>query len=233
MRTLIYVPIIHTSADLGSIAENVTKRGVASLGEEIWTKHRKTVEGFWDAMSRYFDSVDVKGMKVYQDGMVAEDEVGRKIVEETSKAGSKNYQLVSKLLERGAVLVKTEDFKLVKEEYNRLLAITQAQSAISKIIALVRYKLVKCRLLNKRDAFIAKQIEDTLEPAEQGILFIGASHRVGKRLPISVKIVEVKSSEKVRRYQKLLLCHKKYREQFEELGKYLVSEVSLGVVDRT
>ena len=33
MRTLIYVPVIHTSADLGSLAGDVTKRSIADLGE--------------------------------------------------------------------------------------------------------------------------------------------------------------------------------------------------------
>jgi hypothetical protein len=227
MRTLIYVPVIHTSADLGSIAQDVTKRGIRHLGEEIWTKHKKTVEGFWDAISRYFDSVDVKGIKIYQDGLVADGEVGQKIVAETSKAGSKNYQLVSRLLERGALLVKTEDFKFVKEEYERLLAITQAESVIRKIMAFLRYKLAKGSLLNRRDTFIAKRIDETLNPGEKGIIFIGASHKVKEKLPESIKIMELKDTEKVRKYQRILPFHNRYKEQFDELGRYLVSEVSL------
>jgi len=227
MRTLIYVPIIHTSADLGSIAQDVSKRGIRHLGEEIWTKHKNAVGEFWDAISRYFDSVDVKGIKIYQDGLVADGEVGQKIVAETSKAGSKNYQLVSRLLERGALLVKTEDFKFVKEEYERLLAITQAESVIRKIMAFLRYKLAKNSLLNKRDAFIAKRIDETLNPGEKGIIFIGASHKVKEKLPESIKIIELKDTEKVRKYQRMLPFHNRYKEQFDELGKYLVSEVSL------
>lgn len=226
MRALIYVPIIHTSADLGSMANDIAKKGITNLGEEIWTKHRKTVEGFWDAISDYFNSVDVKGMKIYQDGMVGEDEVGKKIVEDTAKAGSKNYQLVSRLLERGAVLVKTEDFKLVKQEYDRLLAITQAKTIMRKMIAFIKYKLVKAMLLNKRDAFIAKRIDETLRPDEKGILFIGAFHKVKKRLPKSIQVREIKDTDKVRTYQKLLPFHNKYREQFDKMGKYLVSEVT-------
>lgn len=226
MRTLIYVPVIHTSADLGSMAKDISKRGIRDLGEEIWTKHRKTVEGFWDAISRYFDSLDVKGMKVYQDGMVGEGEVGRKIVEDTAKAGSKNYQLVAKLLERGAVLIKTEDFELVKQEYDRLLAITQAGSIIQKIIAFIKYKLVKSILLNKRDAFIAKRIDETLEPDEKGILFIGAFHKIKNRLPESIQVREIKNIDKVRRYQRLLPFHNKYRRRFDELGSYIVSDVT-------
>jgi len=225
MRMLIYVPVIHTSADLGSIAEDVTKRGIKSLGEEIWTNHRKTVEGFWNAISDYFDSLDVKGMKIYQDGMVGEGEVGKKIVEDTAKAGSKNYQLVSRLLERGAVLVKTEDFKLVKQEYDRLLAIVRAKSTIRKVMAFLKYKLIKTTLLNKRDAFITKRIDETLGPDEVGILFIGAFHNIKKRLPKNIQVREIKDTDKVRRYQKLLPFHNKYQKKFDELGSYIISEI--------
>jgi len=226
MRTLIYVPVIHTSADLGSMAKDISKRGIRDLGEEIWTKHRKTVEGFWDTISDYFDSIDVNEMKIYQDGMVAEDEVGKQIAEDTAKAGSKNYQLILKLLERGAVLMKTEDFKLVKQEYDRLLAIIQAKSITRKIIAFIKYKLVKAILLNKRDSFIAQKIDETLGPDEKGILFIGAFHKIKKRLPESIQVKEIKDADKVRRYQRLLPFHSKYPKQFDELGKYIVSEVT-------
>ena len=226
MRTLIYVPIIHSSADLGSIAKDVTTRGITHLGEEIWKEHKKTVEGLWDAISRYFDSTDVRGIKIYQDGMVGEGEVGEKIVEETAKAGSKNYQLISRLLERGASLVKTEDFKLVKQEYDRLHAITQAKSITQKITAFIKYKLVKTTLLNKRDAFIAKRIDQTLKPGGKAILFIGAFHNIKKRLPKSIRIRELKDPEKVRKYQRLLPFHNKYRKKFEKLGTYLVSKVT-------
>ena len=227
MRMLIYVSIIHTSADLGSIAEDVNKKGIAHLGEEIWAKHKRTVEGFWDVISHYFDSLDIKGVKIYQDGMVADGEVGKRIVEETAKAGSRNYQLVSRLLERGAILVKTEDFELVKEEYDRLLAITQAKTIIRKIIGFIKYKLVKSRLLSKRDSFVAERIDQTLKPGEKAILFIGAYHKVKSRLPADIEIKEIKDTEKVRKYQRLLPFHGKYKKQFDQLGEYLVSEESL------
>jgi len=226
MRTLIYVPVIHTSADLGSIAKEVAKRGIRDLGQELWEKHRRTVEGFWDVVSDYFDSIEVKDMKIYQDGMVAEDEMGKKIAEDTAKAGSKNYQLILKLLDRGAVLVKTEDFKLVKKEYDRLLAITQAKLITKKIIAFIKYKLVKVILLNRRDNFIANRIEQTLKADEKAILFIGAFHNIKKRLPKDIQIKEVKDAAKVKRYQKLLPFYNKNGKQFDELGKYLVSEMT-------
>lgn len=225
MGKLIYVPIIHMSADLGSIAKQVDKRGIADLGEEVWEKHMETVKGFWDAISHYFDSIDVSGMKIYQDGMVADGEVGQKIVEEGIKSGSKNYELVLRLLKRGAILVKTEDFKLVNEERERLLAITQAKAITQKIISFIKYKLVKNRLLNQRDKFIAKRIDGTLKHNEIGILFIGAYHNIKEWLPKNIQIREVKDVSKVRKYQRLLPFYNKNKERFQELGRYLISEI--------
>lgn len=226
MRTLIYVPIIHTSADLGSIAEDVAKRGLSGLGQKLWEKHRSTVEGFWNVVSNYFDSMDVSGVKIYQDGMVADAEVGKKIVEDTAEAGSKNYQLILRLLEKGAVLVKTEDFKLVKKEYDKLRAITQAESIAWKILAFIRYKLAKTILLKQRDTFIAKRINQTLSDNQKAILFIGAFHNIKKRLPESIKVEEIKDTAKVRKYQRLLPFYNKNRKRFDELDAYLVSEIT-------
>ncbi len=225
MRTLFYVPIIHTSADLGSLAKDVAKRGRENLGEKFWREHEKTVLGFWDAIIEYFDSIEVSGVKIYQDGMVGEAEVGEKIVEEGVKSGSKNYELVSKLLKRGAVLVKTEDFNLVKKELDKLRKITQAKNLREKIIGFIKYKLTKDILLNKRDKFIAKRIAETLYSDEKGILFIGAYHNVNNKLPKDILIKEIKSIERVREYHKLLSFYNKNKERLERLSKYLISKV--------
>ncbi len=227
MRTLIYVPIIHTSADLGSLAEDVAKRAVANLGEEVWKEHLKTIEGFWDVLSHHCNSLNVSGVKIYQDGMVAENEVAQKIVEEGVRSGSKNYEIVSRLLKKGAVLVKTEDFKLVKEERDRILAITQGSSVLKKLIAYLRYKLTKNSLLNKRDGFIAGRIAETLKEGETGIIFIGAYHNVKKRIPEDIQIIELKKTEKVKAYQKMLLSYKKNEARVRELSNYLVSKEEL------
>ena len=68
----------------------------------------------------------------------------------------------------------------------------------------MRYKLVKTRLLNQRDRFIAQRINETLSSQETGILFIGASHGVKNLLAQDIQIKEVKEVEKVREYQQLL-----------------------------
>ena len=225
MRTLIYVPIIHTSADLGSIAKDVTERAIAGLGVEVWQNHRKTVDGFWEAVSHYFDSLNVSGVKIYQDGMVAEGETGERIVKDTAKAGSKNYELVSRLLKKGAVLVKTEDFKLVKEECDWLFKITRAENLAGKLIGFIKYKLVKNTLLSIRDKFIAGRINKTLAIGEKGIIFIGAYHNIKKRLHKDIQVIEIKDTARIREYHRLLPFYNKNKERFEELGRYLVSKI--------
>jgi len=230
MRKLIYVPIIHMSADMGSIAKQVDKRGIAGFGEEFWKGHRETISGFWDVISHYFDYIDMdtrnrKKMKIYQDGMIAEREVVQKIVEEGIKSGSKNYELVLRLLKRGAILVKTEEFKMVKEELDRLLAITKAKSTSKKLFAFIKYRLIKNRLLSKRDEFISRRIDETLNQDETGILFLGAYHNIKKRLPKDIQIIELKDREKVVEYQKLVPFYNKKKERFEELSRYLISPV--------
>ena len=226
MKTLIYVPVIHMSADLGSIAKQVDKRGIAGFGEEFWKKHRETISGFWDVIVKYFANLEVKNFKIYQDGLIADGEVGQKIVEEGVKAGSKNYEIIDGLLKRGAVLVKTEDFTLVKEERDRIVKITQAKTIAGKLIGYLKYRLTKNRLLNKRDNFIARRIGSTLSHGETGILFLGAYHNITPKLAEGIQVTEVKEARKIRDYQRLLLSVRKNKGEFEKLAKYLVSPVT-------
>ena len=227
MRTLLYVPIIHTSADLGSLVKDVDKRGIEDLGEDIWRDHQRTLDGFWDAISLYFDSIDVSGAKIYQDSMVVDRDVGLKIIEEGKKSGSRNYQLVSKLLKRGAILIKTEDLNLVMKERDRLLKITQAKTTTEKLFGFIKYKLTKNMLLNKRDEYIVQRIDETLNEDQTGILFIGAYHNIKQRLPWDIQVKEIKDTRKVKDYQYLLpFCHKN-KKRFEELGRYLISKIEV------
>ncbi len=228
MRTLLYVPIIHTSADMGSLAGDIEKRGLKDIGESIWRNHLRTIDGFWDALFLYFDSINVSGARIFQDGMLADGDVGLTIIREGEKAGSKNHQLVSRLLRRGALLMKTEDFKLVKKERDRLLEMIRAKTTAERILGLVLYKLTKKRLLRQRDEYITQRIDWALQEGETGILFIGAYHRIKPRLPGDIKIKEIKETRKIREYQALLPFYQKNRKRFEDLSGYLVSRIEEG-----
>lgn len=228
MRTLLYVPIIHTSADLGSLAEDVERRGLEKFGENIWRDHLRTIDGLWDALFLYFDSINVSGAKIFQDGMIADGDVGLNIIQEGEKAGSKNHQLVSKLLHRGALLMKTEDFNLVKKERDRLLKMIRAKTTAEKIFGLFLYKLTKKTLLKQRDEYIAQRIDRTLQEGETGILFIGAYHHVKLRLLRDIKIKEIKEIRKIKDYQSLLPFYHKNQKRFEDLSEYLISKIDEG-----
>lgn len=221
MRTLHYIPIIHTSADMGSLARAVTACGITRVGEKMWQAHVATVQRFWDAIVRYVSFLPAKGLKIYQDGLVADGEIGLKIVSAGVQSGSRNYQVVEALLQRGAEIVRTEDFQLVLKERDCLFEIIEAPSRWAKICASLKYRFIKHRLLSRRDAFIARRISATLEPAGTGVLFIGAYHHVRRMLPKDIKVIEAKEAAKVRQYHELLsFCNNHHRE-FALLSRYL------------
>jgi len=224
VRKLIYTPIIHVSADLGDIASEVDKKGRTSFGEKDWKRHKEAILGFWDSVAHYFDSLEVKGFKIYQDGLVADEEIGQKIVSEGVKKGSKNYEIISKLLSQGAQLVRTEKFSLVKREYDYIIKLAKTRKYFKKIIAALDYKFHKNKLLRERDEFIAQTIDKTLGKGETGVLFLGAHHEIISRLPEDIEIIELKEREKIKEYQKSLLS-KKDKEKLNQLTEYLISPI--------
>lgn len=225
MRELYLVPILHMSADMGSLASALDETAKAEFGQEVWQKHKEAVSSFWDSIGQFFYAMNVKGFKIYQDGMVAEGTDGIRIIREGISQGSKNYEIIEKLLERGAVLVKTEDPVLVKQEYAYIAKIAHSKSPKEKEVWALRYKVAQGRLLRQRDDFIAKRIEVTLGEGDTGILFIGAYHDVLSRLPEDIPVVQVRDIAKVREYHKTLLSLKKPSQRFLQLVDYLVSPI--------
>ena len=226
MRSLYVIPIIHMSADMGSIAPALDDRAATKLTPELWQRHKEIVSVFWDSISRFLDSLNVNDFKVYQDGLVADGAEGLRIVRESISQGSKNYEIVGRLLERGAILVKTENLSLVKQEYSYITKMTRSRSLKEREVAALRYKLTRGKLLKQRDEFIAGRINETLTEGETGILFIGAYHDVIKRLAPDIRVGQVKEVGRVKEYHRALINSKQYDQYLEELGEYLTSPVS-------
>jgi len=225
MRTLIYVPIIHSVADMGSMGEELKRKSVSGLGENKWKTHTDTVNGYWDAIESYFENIEIyiKGTKIYQDGMFVDGEMALKLIGDGVKSGSKNSEIVSKLIKRGAILIKTEDFKMVKDEYDGLQNVVKSKTSIQKLFLLLKYKISKPVFLVRRDRFIAATIDKTLGQNETGILFIGAYHNIMKRLPKDITVIELKEIAKIRKYQRAIRSHSKKKAlQLEQLAQYMV-----------
>ena len=224
MRKLLYVPVIHMDPDLGKIAPAIDKRSAEICGKERWAKHKQTIVLFWNALDNYFKRLDPINLKIYQDGLMAEDELGQRIIEEGAKRGSKNYEIVLDLIRSGGEIRKTEDITLLKEEYNRLLKLAQTNSSLERTVPYIGYSPGRDELMEKRDAFIARSINETLKRGETGVLFIGAYHDVLPCLATDIVVQEIKKSEMVRDYFKELISNGDMK-IFTQLADYLASPV--------
>ncbi len=71
MKRLIVISVIHTAADLGSLAESVRASHVERFGPEGWERRQRAVEELWKDTRRAVDALglDFRLVRVYQDGL--------------------------------------------------------------------------------------------------------------------------------------------------------------------
>lgn len=193
MRNLIIIPIVHSSPDMGSIKDDLERESIAKIGKNRWDENKKKIETFWNEVEKEIDLLDLNYMeiRVYQDGMPCGGEMGERIVREVADKGSRNYQIVRKLIENGAILEATENPKLLIKEYEGIKRIVDAKTENERTEAILRYDRIKDWLIEERDTFIANAIDSTLKDGETGILFVGAAHDVAPKLPHDVEVREL------------------------------------------
>jgi len=228
MRKLLYVPVIHAESDLGSMAPDMDRRSAGIYGEERWERHKESVTIFWDKIGEYFSEMDAKNLKIYQDGLLADGALGQKIVEEGALRGSRNFQIILDLMKRGGKIRKTEDVKLLKEEYDHAVRLAETKTLSGKTTAYAgsRIQEDKTRIMEGRDLFIANIINETLKEEERGVLFMGAFHNVLQYLAGDIDVKEVKNIEKVRTYFTELISGKN-EGKFNQLKEYLIAEAGI------
>ena len=182
MREIIFIPIVHSEVDLGSVSEELKREYIKIYGEEKWFEHTKTIEDFWEGIRREILSLplDYNRLKLYQDGLPncrRELEIVKKLASE----GSKNHKLLQELVERGGKLIGTENPQLLLEEYRRM---KKGLKELASNPKLPTYDEITLR----RDRYIARRINETLREGETGLLFMGAIHRTSEMLPPDIKI---------------------------------------------
>ena len=214
---------------MGSLASALDQSTAALCGEENWERHKATAAKFWQMVSDYLGTLDAKILKVYQDGFVSDGELGKKIIEEGVRKGSKNYEIIFNLLSRGAEIVSTEDMALLQEEYRLINQIIKAKTLSQRRLAYKEYESRKNQLTMERDSFIARAINETLEDGEVGFLFIGAYHDVVPHFAKDIAVEQLKEREKVKAYFDELMYGTDKR-SFERLTRCLTSPVGAGVV---
>ena len=183
MRRLIYVPIVHSEADFGSLTHSLRKRYIDRFGLSGWRKRSKGIDALWQEIRRRVLAleIDFHKLKVYQDGLPI---CGREsdIVRDLARQGSKNHRLLVELVERGAAIMGTEDAQLLVEEYLRLRDGLEGDSETGDRAGSAE------DTLRRRDLYIAKRIRETLGEGETGLLLIGLLHRVDEKLNQDLEI---------------------------------------------
>lgn len=186
------VPVFHSEAEMGTVQSYMRAMSERVFGREGWARHQRDIAEFWDEVERSLEgrlkSVDMRKVKLYQDGQVIDGPLGIKIAREIAQRGSRNHKILLALVEREATLMRTESFELLKEEYGLVKAIAGARDPRERALASAAYRRRMDDLLRERDAYIAKTIAKTLREGELGILFIGALHEVEKKLPADVEV---------------------------------------------
>ncbi len=186
-RKLVYIPIVHTLADMGTLGAAVRGMKLSALGRQGLTHRAAVVEKMWAQIESVVAKLPVTAgsMRVYQDGLpVCGHEL--EIVSELASAGNRNHGLLLELQERGATLMGTESPELLVEEYQLAAAAFAAGAAAPTGI---RQRQLRDALLEKRDRYIAARINGTLGAGERGILFMGMLHQVTRYLDSDIDVV--------------------------------------------
>jgi len=106
---------------MGAFKERMDRITEKQFGKVEMQRHKENIETFWEeldkALEKRIKDIDIRKVKIYQDAQVVNGLVGIKIVEEIAERGSRNHQIILKLINKGAVLMKTESFEALKEEY--------------------------------------------------------------------------------------------------------------------
>jgi hypothetical protein len=192
LRTLIYAPIVHSEADLGSVGGEVRQRFQDAFGRAAWEKRFSSVEAMWEGLGRKLLALPLEWprTRLYQDGLPV---CGREaeIVRDLARQGSRNHQLVLDLVSRGAILTGTESAPLIVAEYRRVQKLIEAARMEASDAVALELRAEGERLLRERDAFIAARIDSTLLEGETGVLFIGLLHRVDELLGEGIEVRQV------------------------------------------
>lgn len=194
MRALVYVPILHTTSDMGTLAPAMRKAYVKKFGEKKWQEHVLVIDEMWKGIRQKIQQMNLSygkpaagRVKVYQDGLPICG-MEKQIVADLAKKGSPNHMLIQWMIRRGAAVVGTEDPKLLLEEYNHVRKITQAKTHQEHEKLVHEFAGQSAKLLQKRDKKISDQIDSTLKKGETGVLFIGLAHRVDELLPKDIRV---------------------------------------------
>lgn len=187
-RKLIWIPIVHSAIDLGSMHEPV-RRYVEKVGRKQWRQHSQVVEEMWRRIRAAIGGLELDYTKVrlYQDGL-PDCGYEEKIVRDVAQSGSQNYALLLELMAKGAKIMGTESVELLLEEYVLAQQILSSPGTAGSVQTTGGQRELSAQLLEKRDGFIAARINQTLQDGETGLIFLGMLHSLEGRLLPDIQV---------------------------------------------
>lgn len=187
MRTLVYIPIMRTQAEISTLADVLQRRGL-SLQE--WKRSSPTSGPLWLAIREVIEKMDLPypRVRLYQDGLPQNNREVQMVMD-LAQTGSPNHQLLLFLIQKGATLVGAESPELLLEDYQLVRQTLDAPGLGEPKEVEARRQLLSSALLERRDRYIGQRIDETLLQEEMGILFLDMLHSVGKHLPSDIRVL--------------------------------------------
>ncbi len=175
---------------MGALAGSVQRMTLRKLGRRTWSRNVDVIGQLWTDIRAAVEGWTLPWTKVrlYQDGLPV---CGREtdIVKDLAKAGSPNHQLLLWLMDKGAILMGTESPELIVEEYRLVQSALEAQKDPKQTAKLAaQHEAASRSLLTRRDEYIAKRINESLQTGETGLLFSGMLHSVERRLARDIRV---------------------------------------------
>jgi len=202
-RRLIWVPIIHTEVELGSLADSYKDLCIKKIGKAGWNDYLKSVEDMWKSIRSELGcmKLDYENVRLYQDALptCGEEE---QIVKELAAGGSPNHTLLLEIMGKGAKLTGTESPEILTEEYELIRTVVKSRNSESGQRLTESYRKRSGEILKRRDCYIAERIDETLGLDETGLIFLGLLHSLDLVLPPSVHMTVLGCTDSTTRGEK-------------------------------
>ena len=170
---------------------------VVYSGRESPADFQEKFNRYWNQVENQMGALELKLgtiSRVYHELIPASGEEGIKAIKELNE---KCYEVVRNRLAKGAQLEAIEEDELLKEmmDYGRCLAIgLQSQQVFSRIYE------AYTEVSQKRNDYIAQQIDQTLKEDESGILFMREGHQVQFAPDIQVFYISPPALDEIKRW---------------------------------
>ena len=166
-------------------------------GEKSPAEYLEKFNKYWNQVETQMNNLELKLGKIdriYHELVPVGSEDGTKTIKELN---DKSYQIVKNRLDKGAQIEATEESELLTEfmDWSKCLAMDlQNQKVFTRI-----YEFY-VKASNKRNEYIARQIDETLKVDETGILFMREGHQVQFPSDIQVFYVTPPTLDDIKRW---------------------------------